>query len=60
MVAAMLPNRSIFRSRWKALFWSATVCLTALQFAGDHRQSRKDDADNAASLDDAVNALDLP
>ena len=43
----MIPNRSLFRSRWAALFWAAGICWSAVQFA----QSRKADVDAANSAD---------
>ncbi|NIJ09111.1 hypothetical protein FHS31_002743 [Sphingomonas vulcanisoli] len=43
----MIPTRSLFRSRWAALFWAAGICWSAIQFAGE----RKTDVDAANAAD---------
>jgi hypothetical protein len=30
----VIPLRSLFRSRWAALAWAASICWTAASFAG--------------------------
>ncbi|MBV9843344.1 MAG: hypothetical protein JOY99_17710 [Sphingomonadaceae bacterium] len=57
-----LPNRSVFRSRWKALWWAAGVCVTAVSVAGmggHHRDGQSNDANEvtATDLGEALNSI---
>ena len=57
-----LPTRSVFRSRWKALYWAGGVCVAAVSFAGFGGKSGSDQAnvsadDNSADLGEAIKAL---
>jgi hypothetical protein len=54
----MLPNSSVFRSRWTALIWAAGVVLLAVTVAGTGRKDADADAAAQADTSAAMNALD--
>jgi hypothetical protein len=53
----MVPNRysSLFRSRWRALFWAAGICWSAVSFTSymtPEPDGAVTPANDATSLDD--------
>lgn len=52
MLAAMLPGiRSVFRSRWHALFWAAGILWLAYNVAGSAPDDSNSAADNKAAAE---------
>lgn len=53
----MIPIRFLFRSRWAALAWAASICWTAVHFASDQKGGTIDAANSADNASAQVSAL---